>query len=53
MEQQQRNMEVATREELGSQEAPVDCPLEHELAPHVERAHHVADRVDQQKRQSE
>ena len=53
MQQQQRDVEVATREELGSEEAPVDGPLEHELTPDVERAHHVADRVDQKEGQTQ
>ena len=46
-------MELTVDEEFGTQEAPVDGPLEQELTPDVKRTHHVADRVDQQERQAE
>ena len=45
-------MELTVDEEFGTQEAPVDGPLEQELTPDVKRTHHVTERVDQQERQA-
>ena len=53
VQRQERRVELTVDEEFGTQEAPVDGPLEQELTPDVKRTHHVADRVDQQERQAE
>ena len=53
MQPQQGQVEVAVEENLLGQKAPVDGPLEEELAAQVERPHHITHRVLPEERRAQ